>query len=139
MTELSAERLTELRHNATAYGLPRESMVELFAHIDALKVDRDRWERNHEALQDKFDCDKTCGCAYDSADDLCGYHSPRVIAAEARALAAETEVVRLRNLAIDIARAAVPQWKKEFTRAIAAEEKLASMGRKPDEDTKVTS
>lgn len=52
---------------------------------ERLRAERDQWERNHEALQEKFDCNKSCGCAYDHADALCGYHSPQVIAAEARA------------------------------------------------------
>ncbi len=51
--------------------------------IEALAGEVERWKKNHEALQDKIGCMKSCGCAYDAAGDICGHHSPKLIAAEA--------------------------------------------------------
>ena len=42
-----------------------------------------------------------------------------------RAEAAEAEVVRLRELVFNVAKAAIPEWKKEFQRAAQFEAKLA--------------
>lgn len=39
--------------------------------------------------------------------------------------AAEAEVVRLRELVFNVAKAAIPEWKKEFQRAAQFEAKLA--------------
>ena len=57
--------------------------VQAFAKAEALAGEVERWEKNHEALQDKIDCMKSCGCAYDAAGDICGHHSPKLLAAEA--------------------------------------------------------
>lgn len=63
--------------------------------LEALAGEVERWKKNHEALQDKIGCMKSCGCAYDAAGDICGHHSPKLIAAEAERdrLAGEVERV----------------------------------------------
>lgn len=56
---------------------------DLEAECDRLKGEAERWEKNHEALQDKFDSMRTCACQYDSSDAVCMAHSPALKAAEA--------------------------------------------------------
>jgi hypothetical protein len=67
----------------------RDGLGRLYADaadtIEALEGEVVKWEKNHEALQEKVDCMKSCGCAYDAAGDVCGCHSPALKKAEARA------------------------------------------------------
>lgn len=89
--EANASAIKALVEAPTERDLLEYKMMnrDLNAERDALRVERDQWKANHEALQWKVDGEKSCCCAYDHAASLCGYHSPQVIAAEARALAAE--------------------------------------------------
>lgn len=32
-----------------------------------------------DALQEKNDCEKSCGCSYDQASDVCLHHSPQLV------------------------------------------------------------
>jgi hypothetical protein len=51
--------------------------------LEALAGEVERWEKNHEALQDKIDSMRTCACQFDSSDAVCMAHSPALKAAEA--------------------------------------------------------
>ena len=56
-------------------------------------------ERQSEALMAKLQpllaAHGTCGCSYDTPDDLCMHHSPQLVAATARAEAAEERIAEL--------------------------------------------
>lgn len=60
----------------------------------------------------------------------------KVSAAQRERDEAVAEIARLRELAFNIAKAAVPEWKKEFQRAAQFEEKLASMNKRYDDAIK---
>ena len=95
MDEAHNKLLERLR---TYYGddlACRTLLMDARHALEALAGEVERWEKNHEALQDKIDCMKSCGCAYDAAGDICGHHSPKLIAAEA-------ERDRLKEALLDI-------------------------------------
>ncbi len=56
-------------------------------------------ERQSEALMAKLQpllaAHGTCGCSYDTPDDLCMHHSPQLVAATARAEAAEERIAEM--------------------------------------------
>lgn len=70
--------------------------------LEALASENERWEKNHEALQDKFDSMRTCACQYDSSDAVCMAHSPALKAAEAeRDRLAKSEEGLLKTLGLE--------------------------------------
>ena len=87
MTKDIRELVREARGWQAGHSDDSQRMVWLMNKLsDALEAragEVERWEKNHEALQDKIDCMKSCGCAYDAAGDICGHHSPKLLAAEA--------------------------------------------------------
>jgi predicted nucleic acid-binding Zn-ribbon protein len=69
-------------------------------------------EAHVEALQNKIDGEKSCCCAYDTADAMCAFHSPRLVAAEAALATARDEIERLKSTTDEDRLAALSQPKE---------------------------
>lgn len=84
-----------LRRETEAEAIRDENLADAQERIADLRADRDTAaDLQIEALQSKLDAlapHGSCACSYDTPDDVCEHHSPKLAAALARAEKAEAE------------------------------------------------
>ncbi len=71
--------------------------------------ERDEYYRRIDGLTDKVESlspHGVCGCMYDTPDDLCAHHSPKIVSAIARAEAAEASLKSADIASIEISKEA---------------------------------
>ena len=92
--------------------LTGETFAKLLARLDAatariaeVEAERDEWVKTAEAFEAKWQAictaprndGGTCACSYDAPGEVCLYHSPKLVAATARAETAERKLKAARE------------------------------------------
>jgi hypothetical protein len=112
------------------WAAPTSALSAILARLDAatariaeVEAERDEWVKTAEAFEAKWQAictaprngEGTCACSYDGPDEVCFYHSPKLVAATAQAAKWERAAHAAQAAKVD-----------ERARAETAERKLAA-------------
>jgi hypothetical protein len=78
------------------------ALQSLSSELERVKGERDAQIDALAAKVDALAPHGTCGCSYDTPDDLCMHHSPKLARAEASLGVAETEIICLSKRVADL-------------------------------------